>query len=179
MTRKERFYNDMVTLESVIKFNKANGHKTGPITLAMYKRLCKVFSRPTILLVAFVLFNSLAFSQDKKQCAGITKAGTQCKHKVSGMYCVQHDSNAIHCSDTTKAGKQCSRPVKKEGDKCFQHNKSTTYLYNAYSPEYDENFVIKSFSTLRNDTLVHFDNNVVATSRNTPYTAKIISLYNK
>lgn len=133
----------------------------------------------TIFLAAFVLINSLAFSQDKKQCAATTKAGTQCTRKTENVYCKQHDPNTARCSGLTKSGKQCSRPVKKEGDKCFQHNKSTAYLYNAYSPEHDENFVVKSFSHLRNDTLVHFDNNAVATNRTTPYTARIISLYTK
>lgn len=135
--------------------------------------------KQTIFLAAFILFNSLAFSQDKKQCAGITKGGTQCQHKTDTTYCIQHNPNTIRCADTTKAGKQCSRPVKKTGDKCFQHNKSTAYLYNAYSPEFDETFVLKSLTQLRNDTLVHFDNNAVATKRNTAYTARIISLYTK
>lgn len=150
-----------------------------------FKGTTKQFAKAMFICLTIdcILFMSclpcIVKAQDKQQCAGITKAGTQCKHRVSGMYCVQHDSNTIHCSDTTKAGKQCSRPVKKEGDKCFQHNKPTAYIYNAYSPEYDETFVLKSCSPLPSDTLVHFNDKAVATNRNTPYTARIISLYTK
>lgn len=129
----------------------------------------------------FLIMSCLpANAQDKKQCAGITKSGTQCSRKADSVYCSQHNPLTPKCSETAKStGKRCTRPVKKEGDKCFQHNKSTAYLYNAYSPEYDESFVIKSFIHLRNDTLVHFDNNAVATIKKTPYTARIISLYIK
>lgn len=126
-----------------------------------------------------IVLSCTANAQDKKQCAGITKAGTQCKHKTEATYCIQHNPNAIHCADTTRTGKRCTRSVKKEGDKCFQHNKPTAYLYNAYSPEYDETFVLKSCSPLPSDTLVHFNDKAVATNRNTPYTARIISLYTK
>lgn len=127
-----------------------------------------------------IILSCTANAQDKKQCAGITKAGTQCSRKVDSFYCTQHNPLTPKCAETAKStGKRCTRSVKKEGDKCFQHNKPTAYLYNAYSPEYDENFVLKSFSPLRNDTLVHFDNNAVATIIKTPYTARIISLYTK
>lgn len=135
--------------------------------------------KTTILLLAFILLSSLAISQDRKQCAGITKVGTQCSHKADSVYCKQHNPSTPKCAETAKStGKRCTRSVKKEGDKCFQH-KSTAYLYNAYSSEYDENFVLRSFSPLPSDTLVHFDKNAVATIIKTPYTARIISLYTK
>lgn len=127
-----------------------------------------------------IVLSCTANAQDKKQCAGITKTGTQCSRKADSVYCSQHNPLTPKCSERAKStGKQCTRPVKKEGDRCFQHNKSTAYLYNAYSPEYDENFVLKSFSPLRNDTLVHFNDKAVATIKKTPYTARIISLYTK
>lgn len=133
----------------------------------------------TIFLAAFILINSLAFSQNKKQCTATTKAGTQCTRKTENTYCKQHDPNAIRCSGLTKSGKQCSRPVKKEGDKCFQHSGKVGYLYNAYDKDADENFVIKAFTSLPADTIVHYDSNAVVTCKKTPFMAKIISLYTK
>lgn len=142
-----------------------------------YYRILK--KAKSTLLAVFILLNSFAFSQNKVQCIGITKSGIQCTRKVDSVYCVQHNPAAIHCADSTKTGKPCSRVVKKIGDKCFQHNKATSYLYNAYSPEYDENFVLRSYNELPSDTIVHFDDNAVATIKKTPYTAIIISIYSK
>lgn len=51
------------------------------------------------------------------------------------------------------------------------------YYYNAYSPEYDEYFVLKSYQPLPMDTVVHFNNNVVATHKKTRFTAKVLSIY--
>lgn len=131
-------------------------------------------------LIFMSCWPSIANAQDKRQCTAITKAGIQCSRKTESTYCKQHNPETPKCSATAKStGKRCTRPVKKEGDKCFQHNKSTAYLYNAYSPEYDENFVLKSFSPLRNDTIVHFDKGIGVTTKITPYTARIISIYNK
>lgn len=55
----------------------------------------------------------------------------------------------------------------------------TTYLYNAYSPLYDEHFVIKSYTPLSVKEVVWFDDNATAVNYSTEYVAMIISPYNK
>lgn len=54
-----------------------------------------------------------------------------------------------------------------------------SYYYNAYAPGYDEYFVIKSYSPMPLDTIVHFDDNAVITNQRTGYTCKILSPYIK
>lgn len=51
------------------------------------------------------------------------------------------------------------------------------YYYNAYAPGYDEYFVIKSYSPMPLDTIVHFDDKATVTDQKTGYTAKILSIY--
>lgn len=127
-----------------------------------------------------IVLSCTANAQDRKQCAGITKTGTQCSRKADSVYCSQHNPSTPKCAETAKStGKQCTRPVKKEGDKCFQHKSNVGYLYNAYDKEADENFVLKAYTLLPKDTLVNYDNNAVVTTKKTPYTARIISLYTK
>jgi hypothetical protein len=50
-------------------------------------------------------------------------------------------------------------------------------LYNAYSPFYDEFFVISSNRELQAKDVVWFDDNAQAVAYVTPYVAKIISPY--
>lgn len=77
-----------------------------------------------ILTVSLAIVTLISFSQDKKQCAATTKAGTQCTRMTVATYCKQHDPASPRCGAPTKAGKPCSRTVKNAGDKCFQHNKA-------------------------------------------------------
>lgn len=51
------------------------------------------------------------------------------------------------------------------------------HYYNAYSPLYDEYFVIKSDRELKAKDIVWFDDNAQAVAYVTPYVAKIISPY--
>lgn len=54
------------------------------------------------------------------------------------------------------------------------------YYYNAYSPGYDEYFVLKSYQQLPIDTITHFEaNHALATKEKTGWTAKILSVYDK
>lgn len=59
----------------------------------------------------------------------------------------------------------------------FSYNPRKSYLYNAYSPGYDEYFVIKSYQQLPFDTVVSFDNNAIVTADKTGYQARILSSY--
>ena len=60
----------------------------------------------------------------------------------------------------------------------FSYERShKAYLYNAYSPGYDEYFVIKSYQSLPLDTLVHFDDQAIVTDQATGYQARILSSY--
>lgn len=82
-----------------------------------------------ILIIAVSMLLSLAtIAQDKKQCQGITKAGTQCQHKTSSIYCKQHDQSipVIRCGAKTKAGTPCKNRVKVDGDKCHNHKVVTS-----------------------------------------------------
>lgn len=58
-------------------------------------------------------------------------------------------------------------------------NSNETYYYNAYSPLYDEFFILKSDKPLTVKDVVWFDDNAAATQYATPYVATIISPYNK
>lgn len=49
MSRKARFYNDMLGLECIIYANVVEERKNGPIVIALYKRLCSVFNHNPIL----------------------------------------------------------------------------------------------------------------------------------
>lgn len=53
------------------------------------------------------------------------------------------------------------------------------YYYNAYAPGYDEYFIVKSYSIMPIDTIVHFNDNAVVTEQRTGYTCKILSPYIK
>lgn len=80
-----------------------------------------------ISIIAVSLLLSLAtIAQDKKQCQGITKAGTRCKHMTIGAYCKQHDTSipVFRCGAKTKAGTPCKNRVKVDGDKCHNHRNS-------------------------------------------------------
>jgi hypothetical protein len=130
------------------------------------------------LLSSLLLISVATFSQDKKQCAETTKAGHQCTRKTEGTYCKQHDPSTPKCIETAKStGKRCTRAVKNEGDKCFQHNKSTVYLYNAYDSTADEYYVIKSYDSLALGAIVNVDNKAVVTSRKNGFPAKVLSPY--
>ena len=59
----------------------------------------------------------------------------------------------------------------------FGYNPRRSYLYNAYSPSYDEYFVIKSYGSLPLDTVVNFDDNAIVTADKTGYQARILSTY--
>ena len=73
------------------------------------------------ILSVLLLISVATFSQDKKQCAATTKAGTQCMHKTTSTYCKVHDPATPRCGAATKSGKPCNRTVKEAGNKCFQH----------------------------------------------------------
>lgn len=75
----------------------------------------------SFLAVSLLLISLTAFSQDKKQCQGKTKAGTQCQHKVATTYCKQHDTSTPRCGDSTKTGTLCKFIVKVPGNKCHNH----------------------------------------------------------
>lgn len=79
----------------------------------------------SFLAISFLLISLTGFSQDKQQCKGTTKAGTQCTRQTTTMYCKQHDINAIRCGAKTKAGTECKNIVKVAGLKCHNHNKTT------------------------------------------------------
>src|SRR6478736_4299547 len=49
MTRRERFYNDLLELQYIISRNRQLKQKTGPFILSAYARLCKVFNHKSIL----------------------------------------------------------------------------------------------------------------------------------
>lgn len=51
------------------------------------------------------------------------------------------------------------------------------HYYNAYSPLYDEYFVIKSDRELKAKDIVWFDDNAAVVDYTTPYVATIISPY--
>lgn len=51
-------------------------------------------------------------------------------------------------------------------------------LYNAYSPLYDEFFIIKSDTPLEDKAVVWFNDNAEVVNYTTPYVATIISPYN-
>lgn len=53
------------------------------------------------------------------------------------------------------------------------------YYYNAYSPLYDEYFILKSYKPLQNKEIVWFDDKATAVNYSTEYVAMIISPYNK
>lgn len=74
-----------------------------------------------LILPILILISVATFSQDKKQCAATTKAGTQCMHKTTSTYCKVHDPATPRCGAPTKTGKPCARTVKAIGDKCFNH----------------------------------------------------------
>jgi hypothetical protein len=59
----------------------------------------------------------------------------------------------------------CTRPV------------AQVYYYNAYSPLYDEYFVIKSDRELKAKDIVWFNDDTEVVSYRTPYVATIISPY--
>lgn len=75
----------------------------------------------SLLIVSLLIASLTAFSQDKKQCIGKTKAGVQCQHKTATTYCVQHNPNSIRCGDSTKTGTLCKNIVKVAGLKCHNH----------------------------------------------------------
>jgi hypothetical protein len=53
----------------------------------------------------------------------------------------------------------------------------TTYYYNAFSAEYDEEFILGSHIPLPTDTIVHWDTTVMVTSIPTNHKAKILYAY--
>lgn len=58
-------------------------------------------------------------------------------------------------------------------------NQNVKLYYNAYSPLYDEFFVLASDHVLDSNSVVFFDDNAQAVDHVTPYVAKVISLYTK
>lgn len=61
---------------------------------------------------------------------------------------------------------------------CTRAHNDTLY-YNAYSPLYDEFFIISSDHALDSNSVVWFDDHAQVVNCCTPYVAKIISPYNK
>lgn len=53
------------------------------------------------------------------------------------------------------------------------------FLYNSYSPLYDEYFILKSDKELKAKDIVWFDDNAAVVDYPTAYVARIISPYNK
>lgn len=74
-----------------------------------------------LFVFALVISSFTGFSQDKKQCAATTKAGTQCQHKTPNQFCKQHDPAANRCGAPTKSGSPCKMLVKVAGTKCHNH----------------------------------------------------------
>lgn len=74
-----------------------------------------------VITIVILLTSTATFAQDKKQCAGITKAGTQCKHKTATTYCKVHDPASPRCGAKTKDGQPCKMAVKESGTKCHNH----------------------------------------------------------
>lgn len=74
----------------------------------------------TVLLLLSVS-TLLAMSQDKHQCAGITKKGAQCKNKTAAKYCRIHDTATPKCGAPTTKGTPCQLSVKNAGEKCWRH----------------------------------------------------------
>jgi hypothetical protein len=133
----------------------------------------KQFTLSALVLIA----SYCSFAQDKHQCAGTTKAGTQCKRMITETYCKQHDSTSLRCGEPTKTGGKCQRIPKQGATKCFQHPNKTALLYNAYSPSHEDYFVIKSNTPLKSKSVVWFNDNAEAVNYTTPYVATIISPY--
>jgi hypothetical protein len=79
------------------------------------------FNMKLLFAFALIISSFTCFSQDKKQCAGITKAGTQCKHKTATTYCKVHDPASPKCGAKTKDGQPCKMAVKEPGTKCHNH----------------------------------------------------------
>lgn len=60
----------------------------------------------------------------------------------------------------------------------LSHQKKV-YYYNAYAPGYDEYFIVKSYTVLTFDTVVHFDEHATVTNEANGYQCKILSTYTK
>lgn len=60
---------------------------------------------------------------------------------------------------------------------CTRQTIPEPLLYNAYSPLYDEYFILKSYKPLLNKTVVWFDDKATAVNYSTEYVAMIISPY--
>lgn len=58
-------------------------------------------------------------------------------------------------------------------------SKPQLLFYNAYSPAYDEFFIISSDHKLDSNAVVWFDDNAQVVNYTTPYVATIISPYKK
>lgn len=58
-------------------------------------------------------------------------------------------------------------------------SKPQLLYYNAYSPLYDEYFILKSDKPLSNKDIVWFDDKATAVNYTTEYVAMIISPYNQ
>lgn len=77
-----------------------------------------------VLLACAVCVDAQDKKEDKHHCEGTTKAGAPCQHITADKYCKQHDPATPRCGVLTKAGKPCARPVKNQGEHCFQHSKA-------------------------------------------------------
>lgn len=83
-----------------------------------------------LIITALVLMASYcSIAQDKHQCAGKTKAGTQCMRQTATTYCKQHDPASLRCGAPTKAGGKCQRVPKQGETKCFQHKQQHACIW--------------------------------------------------
>lgn len=69
------------------------------------------------LLFLLLFIPVVAFTQDKKQCAGITVKGKQCNNyvKAPATHCHFHNPNTPRCGHKKKDGTPCKMIVKKAG----------------------------------------------------------------
>ena len=79
-----------------------------------------------VLTFIFSLLIFGASAQDKKTCAGTTKAGQKCQIKVKedAKYCYHHNPDAKHCKGKTKLGENCKMKVGEGKTYCHHHKPS-------------------------------------------------------
>ena len=78
-----------------------------------------------IITILFSLIFIGVTAEEKKTCAGTTKAGTSCKIKVKQdkKYCHHHDPKAKKCAGKKKDGNKCRMNVYNGKKFCHHHKK--------------------------------------------------------